>query len=207
MRLRLIPVALGLALLICGPVAEATPMLSFVIDGDTFFDPFSMTNTSDGGETVTGFRLDIAPAGLIYDTVNGGPGIPNGVAFAPAGGTDVTTGLLLTPVVVPDGATLLSLSFGGFDPGETFRWNIDVDPAGGGDPSIYGNEMIGALAYVDFSDGQTLEGILAAVPGNPNASQFTVTGIVPTDPVPEPGTLLLLGSGLVGFAARRRRRG
>jgi hypothetical protein len=208
MRLRLIPVALGLALLICGPVAEATPMLSFIIDGNTFTQPFSITNVSDGGEQVVGFHLDLAGVGLVYDPVDGGaPGNGTlGTPFAAVGGSDVTTGL--TPVVIPDGATILDLAFGHFEAGETFSWDIDVDHGTNmNNVTIYGSEMIGALAYVDFSDGQTLPGVLAAVHGNCDASQFIVTGIVPTDPVPEPGTLLLLGSGLVGFAARRRRRG
>lgn len=58
-----------------------------------------------------------------------------------------------------------------------------------------GNELNGATALVDFSDGQRLTGVLATVPGNDLASQCTVTGTGPI-PIPELTSLALLGLGL-----------
>jgi hypothetical protein len=45
--------------------------------------------------------------------------------------------------------------------------------------------------------------IVASTSANPNSMQWEV---VDTSPVPEPGTLLFLGGGLLGLAARRHRR-
>ncbi|MFP8873323.1 MAG: PEP-CTERM sorting domain-containing protein, partial [Myxococcota bacterium] len=119
-----------------------------------------------------------------------------GVDFAASGGTGTSTGLGSGQVAA--GNTLLTLVFNDFGPAETFSWVIDVDEAS--DPSVYGDEMIGALAEVDFSNGLTLLGELISVPGNSDASQFSVTGVIP-----EPGTAILLSMGLSVLALRRRR--
>ena len=74
---------------------------------------------------------------------------------------------------------------------------------------MFGNSLIGATATVDFSNGLRLLGVLAAVPGNSDASAFTVTGTVPTPgAVPEAGSLLIWGLvTIVGAAFSRRRAG
>lgn len=192
-------IGIGLAFLVAiavhSPIANAAPMLSFIIDGDTFSQPFSITNSSTAGENVVRFQLDLSALNLAYDTVDLGP--PGngtaGVPFTPVGGTDALTGLV-GPVVIADGSKLLDIFFNNFQPGETFSWDIDVDgdAASGGNPiSVFGNDLIGAIALIDFSDGQRLTGILQAVPGNSDASQFTVTGITPTPVVPEPASLAI----------------
>ena len=143
--------------------------LTFIVDGDTFTQPFSITNSSTAGIFVTDFTLDLAPAGFVYDTVGTGA-----TPFTPQAGSDVTTGLL--PVTVPDGSSLLDLDFNDFDPGETFSWAIDVDPPTG-NATVNGDELIGATATIDFSDGTRLVGFLMAVTGNPDAAEFTVTEV------------------------------
>ena len=183
--------------------AHALPSLSFIIDGDTYSEPFSITNNSTGAESVTGFRLNLAPAGICFDQASDSCHSSAGVNFAASGGTGTSTGLVSG--AVSSNNEVLTLVHNDFGPGETFSWDIDVDeaPCGAGcpsNPSVYGNEMIGALAEVDFSTGQTLLGVLAPVSGNPDASQFTVTGVIP-----EPGTATLLSIGLSMLALRRRR--
>jgi len=204
MKLKSTLAALGLGLAVSA--ASATPSLFFLIDGDTFTQPFSITNNSDAGERVTRFQLNLGPASMVWDPVDlGAPG--NGTAgtpFAPVGTDGVTTGLVATTGPA-DGATLLDLSFTGFDAGESFGWYLDIDGASGSPVTVPGNLLIGALATIDFSDGQRLLGVLSAVAGNDDASQFVVTGRTVT-PVSLPGTLALVGLalGTLGMVGRKR---
>lgn len=191
--------------------ASATPILGFIIDGNTWTQGFSITNSSDGGEFVTRFQLDISTTNTCFDTVqnnvtNGNPcGFSgNGArAFGSLNGSNVTTGLVGFPVIA-DGTALLDLLFTDFNPGEIFSWAIDVD-FNNGASTVFGNQLFGALATIDFSDGQRLLGVLSAVPGNADASQFVVTGITSTpSDIPAPSTLALLGLCVAGLAFRRK---
>ncbi|MEM1077304.1 MAG: hypothetical protein AAGI09_02150 [Pseudomonadota bacterium] len=201
---------IALAAFLSAPLpALAVPSLSFLIDGDTFSQPFAFTNTSDAGEMITAFNIDLAGTGLVFDPVNqGAPGNgSDGTAFAATAGTDVTTGLTGNTVV--DGGTTLDILFNDFDPTETFSFLLDVDPADpNAVPTVFGNQMIGATAAINFSDGQQLIGVFAAVVGNDDAAAFTATGIQPIPPVPLPAPALLTLSalGTLGALQMRRRR-
>lgn len=198
--------------------AQAASSLSFQVVGDTWTQPFSITNDSTAGEKVTRFQLDVSTVttgrAILFDTVGGvlPPNTSSGQDFQPTAGSDALTGLipLLGSPKVPDGATLLDISFTGFDPTETFSWLIDVDPADGIVPStITGAGMIGTTALVDFDNNVRLTGILAPVPGNPEAAAFTVThtGPTPNGEIPEPITLVAVGlsvASLGGYLRRRR---
>lgn len=212
MKLRTVLAALALGATALG--AQASPALYFLIDGDTFSQPYSIRNDSTGGERITRFQLDlstIAAGTFCFDTLSANNTVCNGnsnggVPFSANGGTGALTGLIGTPVV-PDGATLLDISFNHFDAAETFSWDIDVDQIGTvSQQTVTGNELIGATITVDFSDGQRLLGQLFAVAGNADASQFRATGITVT-PVPITSTLALAlaGLGLVGVAGRSRK--
>lgn len=187
--------------------ALAATTLDFIIDGNTFTQPFQITNNSTGGETVLAFGFDLTGTGTVFDTVTGG--VPNntiGVPFTPRNGTDITTGLSGFSVV--DGGVFLGMTFSSFDVGDTFIWDIDIDEAGGG-ATVNGNQLIGATIFADFSNGLRGSGQLVGVDGNPDAARFSIVTFTPTPgAVPEPGTwaMLLLGFGFVGGAMRLAKR-
>lgn len=205
MKLKRTSLALSGAL---ASMALATPAyanggLTFLIDGDTFSLPFTITNTSTAGEKVTGFGISlIAPFG--FDTVNGGFGIDNSTAFAPQGGTEVATGYT-GPASFADGSTSIAFTFNNFDVGESFVWLIDVDnPAFA---TVFGNQLIGSTGYADFSNGLRGLGVFEAVVGNDDAAQFVIKTLTPSPGVPEPAAwaMMLGGFGIVGAAMRRRK--
>ena len=215
---RWIVIVMPLIVLVFTTQSKGAIGLSFLIDGDTWQSPFSITNTSTGTEEVVRFQLDLSTVttgrAILFDTVGGSlpPNTSSGQDFQPTGGADLLTGLvpLLGSPKVADGATLLDISFTDFQPGESFTWLIDVDPADGITPStITGNMMIGVEALIDFSTGRRLTGVLEAVPNNGDAAQFSVRYEGPTPgSVPEPSTLAVWGTlcGLGLIAARRRRK-
>ena len=207
-------------------VASAIPILSFSIDGDTAYQPWTLTNNSTAGEQVTGFYLDITSTGGCFDinNVNGDacPGnAANGLTpFNALHGSNITTGLV--PPSVNDGDTVLDFIFNDFDAGETLQWYLDVDPIGAGPNGAFGgNLLIGSTGWVDFSNGDRLFGTVGAVENNSDASAFTVIGqlrLAPTegpeiilvpqpdpDPVPLPSTLSLLACALLGLRMRKRK--
>lgn len=190
------------SLFAAGP-AHADGGLTFLIDDDTFNLPFTISNTSTAGEKVLGFGISlIAPFG--FDTANGGFGIDNSTAFAPQGGSGVTTGYT-GPAAFADGSPSIAFTFNNFDVGESFVWLIDVD--GPNQVTVLGNELIGSTGYADFSNGLRGVGVFEVVVGNADAAQFVIKTLTPSPGVPEPAAwaMMLGGFGIVGAAMRRRK--
>ncbi len=154
--------------------------LGFQIVGNTFGQPFSIVNTSQGGFDILGFELDLAASGVVWDTVEPGSSIP----FAPLNGTEVTTGLATVngnafPNTRPDGGLpddqpLLNLTFNTFTPDTSFVWEADVDFAGQPASTVLGSDLVGSQITIDFTGGRTLSGTLQ--PLGTDGAQFVATG-------------------------------
>lgn len=196
---RYFAVATAALTLACATSAAADGNLTFVIVGDTFSQPFTITNASTAGEAVVGFGMTlVSPYG--FDTDFGGFG-SSPTAFAPFGGTEVTTGYT-GPASFADGSTSIAFTFNDFTPGESFSWIIDVDH-----PdflTVLGSDLIGSTGYADFSNGLRGLGVFEAL--GTDGAQFRITTFTPTPGIPEPGTwaLMISGLGLIGAALRRR---
>jgi hypothetical protein len=111
--------------------------------------------------------------------------LPGAVTFGPAAGSHsfsqgITFGSLTSFVLTFDGNAASS-------------FNIGFSSAGGGTP--------GAIALIVDPTG--IAGSFV-IPG-PNGEPAPTFSITPTAAVPEPGTLLLISSGVLGLVARRRR--
>lgn len=193
------------AAILSASAAHSTPMLSFVIDGDTFSSPFAISNTSDDGESILRFGIDLTGAAsgdYCFDVVDLSP--CNNTAAVPF---TALSGATVSSATTFDGSKFLDIVFSTFDAGSTFTFDIDVDNDAGS-ATVFGNELIGATAFADFSDGQRLLGTFAAVAGNRDASAFTATGTIPTPPaVPLPAGFPLLLAGLGAFGYLKRRKG
>ena len=122
----------------------------FRANGDTFVQPFELTNNATDGEMLTQFTLDLRPLGLVFDE-----GL-DGQAFTVVGNPAITSNATLSA-----NDQVLTVDFTGFDPGETFNFVIDIDVApavlpGTPIPSpIFGNDLIGALVTFNFDAGNT----------------------------------------------------
>lgn len=206
MKLKLI---LASACVLVSSVVSASPIVSFIIDGDTFSSPFSITNGSDAGELITRFQLDLTTTtnAICFDLAT--DDVCNtsvGVSLDSANGTGASTGFSGGTVTDAVGGVaandFLDISFTDFNAGEVFSWDIDVDFFQAG-PSVFGDDLAGATALIDFSDGQRLTGILSLVAGNFDASAFEVVSItdIPTSDVPEPGVFAIM---ILSLLAMRR---
>lgn len=155
--------------------------VSFRAEGDTFIQPFELTNNAVDGELLQQFVLDLTPLGLVFDT-DATLGKPF-TAQIDANGTN--TGVLtgIQPPVLSANGQILTLTFTDFNPGETLLFVIDVDIAPlipGGTPqdfSAFGRDLIGAEVDFNFGAGtsssaKTVEGTMVGDANIFNASQF-----------------------------------
>lgn len=139
-------------------------------------------------------------------------GVPNATVdlfefqiYSSADGHNAGALLAVTQFQLAQGEGWQDFAFA-YDFAAGFSYVINFTGATGGLPAEFGTMYSWEpSAHVDYGVLNVVEGFEGAFPnpGNPLVAHFRIDGA--TAPVPEPGTMLLLGSGLLGLAARRRR--
>lgn len=155
--------------------------VSFRAEGDTFVQPFELTNRASDGELLNQFVLDLTPLGLVFD-VDAVLGKPFTTQQNAAG---VDTGVLtgVQAAQLSSNNQILTLNFTDFMPGETLLFVIDVDnaPLTPGDPpqdfSAFGRDLIGANVSFAFGPGTSsgpkqVSGTMVGDSSVFNASEF-----------------------------------
>lgn len=148
----------------------------FRANGDTFVQPFQLTNNGLDGEQLQQFTLDLTPLGLVFDQ-----GL-DGQPFTVTAGSDVTQAEVVSSLTNNDQVLVVDIT--DFTPGETLLFVIDVDVAPdplGGTPipaAVFGNDLIGANVQFNFDAGNNgvqdkqVAGVMVGDPEVFNASFF-----------------------------------
>lgn len=139
--------------------------VSFRAEGDTFVQPFRLSNNSNNGELLQTFVFDLSGIGLQFD-----PDTVTGKPFTPLAGTGLATGVASS--VLSNNNRTLTVTFTDFNPGETLQFVLDIDLAGGTPASIFGNQLIGADVAFNFTGNKSVAGQMAGDPNAVSASQF-----------------------------------
>ncbi|NVK55708.1 MAG: PEP-CTERM sorting domain-containing protein [Alteromonadaceae bacterium] len=204
----------GIALAVSGFSHAAIIDIGFTIDGDTFSQPWSVSNNSEDGILLESFVFDLRPlATYCYDTgsVAGCSG-STGPDFSPLSGnidTGFTTANITNQAGGLDFNDFLQINFSDFGFGEVFSWELDVDSVA--TPTVYGNELIGSQVYAQMSDGNVYYGQLESVDGNSDAASFVISAVSDSsiedlvNEVPEPSTLALFALSVIGVRVFARK--
>lgn len=185
---------------------------------------FVMSNESDPGINIDSILWEFASS-VFVDSAAGGPGYGGfrDYTVAPAGvygfggdfgahgtgefqttvqaNSDVLAGYT-GPTSFTDGANSLFLTFNDFNPGETFGFWTDIDSTNDTTGRLEGHDFDGSKTKIAFSDGSVINYIWE-LPGDQKRS-FYAKDV--TNAVPEPSTMLLLGSGMFGAFLRKRKK-
>lgn len=203
---------IGCIVFIFNPLANASP-ISFDLEiANPSVAIFRITNTSASAE-MTGLALSIGDTDYNFDIVSGFSSL-------------IDSGSNLTPAIIAgddiqgaDGDQTgrfdtISLIFSGFEPGDKFQFQTDIDEDNNNTPEDFdtilfntGSSIDNAWMAVSFSDGLergTINFTLTNQQSMDGKYYFSAAG--ETSPIPEPSTMILLGFGLLGFAGISRRK-
>ena len=197
--LKLSVLTLALAAFAFVPAASATTydLTNNNLSGlnGTSIGTVSIVDNGSGGVTVT---ISMNPGyGVFMNNQNG----QGGQVFVTVSGVTLTQGSLtgLSSGSVSGFGAPPPPVIGGFS--YSYSWSL----SGGSSPSTFSFTISGVSASQISSLGIHFICLTGNCPGSNSNTGFVETG-TPLAPVPEPGTLGLLGTGLVGIAGMVRRR-
>jgi hypothetical protein len=166
---------------------------------------FILRNNSTNDQRITQVQFDLSTAvfpDMVFDPYGqGGDTLAKDLKVDRSGGTNFAGHSYDGPH--GGGFDILELNFQSFDPGEEFRFSVDVDPnsiKGVGAPgpnesgSVSGIELIGATVSVSFEDGASLAHQTFRSPGSDSGSETRLRTDLPPSPqvvvisVPPPPT-------------------
>lgn len=209
-----------------GPAADnASLVVAFVIDASSFYEIYTIDNVviegESGGDTggggdepaATGYFQETgssattpdqfsftntgdAPISSLVIDLSSGSGSPtfdpNDVLFAVTSGDDVG----FSGSFALSGNQLLTLSFSGFDPNETFSFDADLDDPGGSFTT--GAEVAGSSLTVSAAGADDAEGTFAASSSDANRAEVDTAGgggVTPSECLgPDPSVQMLEAS-------------